>query len=325
MKRSVAIHGSTPMFVRWAIQHPCPFRELFPQRLPETTFRQLRSIREISVANQDGRIRDGICFHPDAANVAVEEALGFPVDEIVDLFGGEDLIARTCGDCPAHSDRLHNPLLWAGCYGSVPSDLRFDFESLIRGCQNSLICENQIDDPESHPPFDLVRLMDRCMEEGGLRQEYADHFPDFQPAWFGLWHGSPFSCEQLHFLEQLLTLVLAKLDPFQEPANHSIPIPQTRDLVRLTHAVQASRQHQLALHVELVPQGYSDGIHWRLQPHCQNCKVTWLEKTSRCPCCGPAGKVQNEIKQKVLGLRPYLHLSRVIGVEQTHQRLHSGD
>ena len=48
MKRSVAIWGPTPAFIRWAIEHPCELRDIEVDNLADGTFRQLRALRELS-------------------------------------------------------------------------------------------------------------------------------------------------------------------------------------------------------------------------------------------------------------------------------------
>ena len=121
------------MFVRWAVLQACPLRELYPQRLPETTFRQLRAIREISLATIEHRVLENICIHPDARSELSAEALGIPIEEVMALVGGLDFVQQCCCSCPANAGGVSQPGLFAGCYGWLPSDLRFDFDEIIRG------------------------------------------------------------------------------------------------------------------------------------------------------------------------------------------------
>ena len=103
MKRSVAIFGPTPQFVRWAIAHPCPLRSLDLEKLPDTTFRQLRGIRELSNGVVENRIVESICLHPDSTSADVESARGFPAEEILEAFGSHEQVQECCGDCPANA------------------------------------------------------------------------------------------------------------------------------------------------------------------------------------------------------------------------------
>ena len=90
MKRSVAIIGPTPAFVRWAIWHPCDLRPLEERRFIDQCFRTLRGIRAYSVAKAEGRIHDGFCLHPEITmaavglnRTAVESPRGFSIDEVL--------------------------------------------------------------------------------------------------------------------------------------------------------------------------------------------------------------------------------------------------
>ena len=116
MKRAAAIIGPTPSFVRWALRYNCDFRQLDCDNLPYDTFRQLRSIRELSNCRTQSRIIDGYCIHPEF-NRDPKSARGFPASEIFDLFGSEQTIENNCGgskaNCTANDDRE----TWAGCFG----------------------------------------------------------------------------------------------------------------------------------------------------------------------------------------------------------------
>jgi len=66
MKRTAAILGPTPPFLRWTIALPCPLRDLEAKTsLPDVTFRQLRSLRALSVGETQSRVKEGFCLHPD--------------------------------------------------------------------------------------------------------------------------------------------------------------------------------------------------------------------------------------------------------------------
>ena len=118
MKRNAAIIGPTPAFLRWAINLACPLREIELDNLPSSTFRQLRSLSEWSAATVEGRVMDGVAFHPDTASEGT--LLGFPVDEIADAFGGKDFVESSCTGCPANTSNEVGG--FAGCFGLVKID-----------------------------------------------------------------------------------------------------------------------------------------------------------------------------------------------------------
>ena len=106
MRRSVAITGATPAFVRWAIWHPCELRPLDPYRFADQTFRKLRGVRELSIAKVENRCDDDFCFHPEAfaeTQPAVDQVRGFQREEIAAVFGGEEPVFTSCLGCPANA------------------------------------------------------------------------------------------------------------------------------------------------------------------------------------------------------------------------------
>ena len=116
MKRSVAILGQTPQFVRWAIRKACPLREL-SENLADDSFRQLRGLRAFSVGRAEGRVVDGVCIHPAASAKKVDEARGFFAAEVLDAHGGEHQVDQCCHGCEANALADAVPGVWAGCYG----------------------------------------------------------------------------------------------------------------------------------------------------------------------------------------------------------------
>ena len=99
MRRSVAITGATPAFVRWAIWHPCELRPLDPYRFADQTFRKLRGVRELSIAKVENRCDDDFCFHPEAFaenQPTVDQVRGFQREEIAAVFGGEAPVFSSC-------------------------------------------------------------------------------------------------------------------------------------------------------------------------------------------------------------------------------------
>lgn len=346
MKRTAAIRGQTPYFIRWAIEFECPFREIFPQRIPETTFRQLRSLRELSVARHENRIFQGICLHPSIKRkvdrskpLPTAQALGFPIAEVLDLVGGKTLLDQTCGNCPANASIQPNS--WAGCYGGVATDLTLNFQHLLQG-----VYQHGIGHP-TEPQFDLIQMVNSWLiENDRYLQLFQQRYPDESGLFFTFWVESPIDRGRLVFLHQLFTDILEKgLDPipkgsdpfgdriFTQQQNSaglsaSNPIGQDPepsinldDLRQMILGMEKCIEHRLSFHAELVPTGHSDGIHWWLHAHCGRCKKAWTQSQRECTCCGSKGRYQNEIKLKVLGLRPYLRLAEIIGSQPTEQLL----
>jgi hypothetical protein len=357
------------MFVRWAIELDCPLREIRPERLPETTFRQLRAIRELSLARMQRRVQAGFCLHPSNRKESPEKALGFSVDEVVNLFGGMQAVDDRCQGCRANAGAELDKNFWAGCFGIVAADLRWNLDDIIRGQltsaedQSSLPCrgladaklqESSIENVEASE-FDLPRIVNRVSAQQSPGNAVA-HSDDELPCWVKLWKERVPGSGQLLLLEQTFERVLEDLDsnfaqsadvqsavcgaPLKAGGDCSAPLKPnasstggtarsefnfephtTRDSRQFLQAIRRCRRHELSLHVELVPAGFSDGLHWRLQPHCQVCKQTWLDPLQSCLICGADGKYQNEIKLKVLGLRPYLKLAEMIGLAETKRIL----
>ena len=291
MKRTAAILGPTPQFVRWAIEQPCELRDLELDRLPETTFGQLRSIREASRGLLEGRVFEGICVHPSVdRQTPPNEVRAFPIGEIVDLVGGNERLNRCCGNCPANA-AVDDEIGWAGCYGWLPADLDWQ--------------------PAPTPPkskananefANLERSLSRIIEQD-LKLEYEREFDPSCHGWFGLWRRSPLNTQQLAVVRQTLEAYVSKFTA-AEPITH------------LLDATRRCASANLNLHVELVPPGHSDGVCWTIMAHCPDCKCTrWVDHF--CEGCGRQGSFIPARKQKVLGLRPYLLLESVLGADQT--------
>ena len=182
MKRSVAILGPTPSFLRWAIGHPCPLREPVDQGLAASTFRQLRGVRELSLAQIEDRIVEGVGLHPDASPTAPEQALGFSVAEIVAPFGGLDHVTHCCQGCPANAGSNIQPRLLAGCYGWLPADLETDFEEVVRG---QSIHRGRFANPDHD--HRIVEMLEKVVLECAPGPDLAEHFLPTSPVWYGLW------------------------------------------------------------------------------------------------------------------------------------------
>ena len=272
MKRAAAIIGPTPAFVRWAILQACPFRIPVEDDVPHQVFRQLRSIREVSSGLTEQRIIDGVCIHPEL-NQDVDSARGFPIDEVLQIFGDAETICQNCSNCPANVS-IHGKDRWAGCYGWFFSTERgvdwiSEFQSAYRAA------------PHTFEPLPSARL-----------------------AWYRIWQQNIWNAESLPILTAILGHVVSANDPYY----------------RIAEFVTAARQcieHGLTLVSELVPSGYSDGVHWTIEPHCSICRCEMKPASRVCEQCDSHAVAVAKKKRKVLGLRPFMLLKAVYGVAET--------
>ena len=285
MKRNAAMIGPTPPFLRWAVRHPCPLREIELENLPSSTFRQLRSLSEWSTASREGRVVDGVAFHPDTSRDTT--LLGFPVDEITDAFGGKAFVQSSCDGCIANSQSDSGG--FAGCFGLVqiadlPEILRKTEQAAIRG--------------DLHSQF----------QQAFHRRAAEDDRLSAAELWYGLW------------IERVVPPAVAEVlrlfvEEFRDGA---------QEWESFYVSLERCIQHNLDLHVELFPSGVSDGQSWRLDPHCATCKSPWDEDGDRtakkvCPVCGEQWVQQAEKKRKVLGIRPYMQLQHIFGEEKCEE------
>jgi hypothetical protein len=309
MKRSVAILGPTPMFLRWAILQPCHLREIHAKRLPETTFRQLRAIRETSLAKIENRVFENIGVHPQASEEDASSALGFSLHEILEMHGGEAAVQHCCQPCPANVAAIEHPGLLAGCYGWLPVDPSLDLDSITRGSLKSAARQETVADVAP-----LIQWVENASQPPAIQRELAELFPVGLQTWSRLFQGSSFTRLQLLTIEKIFLSVLHEL----KSAN---PRPAPPSLTTFVHAISTCRNRGLSFHFELVPAGYSDGLTWTISRHCGVCKFQANSETKTCPGCGQTGQQQSEIKLKVLGIRPYLQLSAIFGNEATRKFL----
>lgn len=300
MKRSAAILGPTPPFLRWTIAAPCPFRNLEAKNQTNAAFRELRSLRAIAVGEIEDRIVDGICIHPDAAIGEIADANGFPIGEVYAAFGGQEDAEHACRECPANvpissgelsGDPQHSK---AGCFGWVPfgesSDSSPGFMRLLECVESSEQSASIVEQFEAS--FADVRRT--------LPKQIADSFLKTSPAWFGAWASGTFSREQLILLGHICTNVDCDSIAWR----------------RLDRAVQVCCENpSLELHVDLTPAGFSDGKLWTIDASCATCGVTSPDST--CKVCGSKAAPLRQRSTKVLGFRPYLKLASILGEDAT--------
>ena len=271
MKRAAAIIGPTPSFVRWAIRFECPYRQPVEKDLPYHTFRQLRTIRELSVARLRGHLVEGFCIHPEF-NQDVETARGFPESEVYEIFGEPGEIHSACNACPANA----NSDFWAGCYGWFFS-----------AAENV----NWIERFQAATELDLPLL------------------PESKRVWFRVWQRHEWHGPALQCLDDLL-MAIPEVDVWTE-------------MRFFQQAVKACTENELVLETELVPTGMSDGLNWTIEPCCSICRCELPGNSRACEECGHRGSPVPQQKKKVLGLRPYMRLTDLIGPDET-QRLLDG-
>lgn len=310
MKRSVAVLGPTPQFLRWSIDHPCKLRVGGDTTSPDATFRQLRGVREFSNGLVEDRVFENICIHASASSNEPGSAMGFTESEILDVFGGRETIENCCQNCKANTNALDSDdAQWAGCYGWLTAD-GSSLKSLARG-------EEQVDQAateRSDPTSDLlIKEIEFAIKMLNLQPLIESNFPAASPAWFSFWQSSTLTVPQLLLLEKVFSTALRRHESTGDP-------DFVDDLLRFIDALTLCHRNSLPLNVELVPKGYSDGVTWTIFAHCPRCHqcVTSPDQTwQTCKTCGLESPPSGERKSKVLGLRPYVNLKRVLGTGET--------
>ncbi len=292
MKRNAAIIGPTPQFVRWAIDHSCPFRDIDLGDLAKTTFRQLRSLRALSEGIREERVFEEICVHESVEIVHPDfgssPARGFLVNEIYSVFGGRQFLQSCCGRCPANADDGHGDA-WAGCFGWLAADLGWEMSPIQ-------IEERSIEE-------NLVQIFSNIVLE--LRDDFERCFESLPANWYGLWMPKIFSSEQVRLLAKVFAIASRSI---------STGSKQIRSFQQLSDAIQRCNEYDLNLHAELVPAGYSDGVRWKILAHCPDCKcVPHPTAAKRCAACNSERKPVQARYQKVLGFQPFLMLEHLLG------------
>jgi hypothetical protein len=309
MKRSVAINGPTPAFIRWAIARPCELRDIEVDNLADGTFRQLRTLRELSEGIEQRRVVDGFCLAADTVKAAEADAvepsdvLAFPIEEVFDLFGDAESISNLCHQCPANcilpSTQLsEHQTRWAGCFGWLATDLNYSFDPAVEVGTLRQSC--------------LIERVNRICETGESAEFFHSitvgrNLPSKAQPFYTFWQSNCVEPDMLPLLGKV----------FGEVAR---AVEQHSELNRFAVACQRASEHQMGLFVELVPRGYSDGIHWRRNAACVRCGFDVPENEKRdnpCPGCGTDAPLGHFRKSKVLGRRPFLHLEKIISADGT--------
>ena len=142
-----------------------------------------------------------------------------------------------------------------------------------------------------------------------FEQVSPGHHRDFAKStrmWFRIWQTECWDRKNLLPLQNLLAEIRQRESGWKDD-----------ELNRFDNAIQCCIENQLELQTELVPRGHSDGVTWVIEPCCSNCHCEMKLTANECDECGQAKRPLPAQKKKVLGLRPYMQLSNLIGDEQT--------
>ena len=87
---------ATPEFVQWAIELPCPLRNIEDWTSPERTESLLRAIRDARSAQVERRVLDGICVQRLDRDqpASIETVKAFQINEVFKVFGGEEEVRQ---------------------------------------------------------------------------------------------------------------------------------------------------------------------------------------------------------------------------------------
>lgn len=284
MKRVAAIIGPTPPFIRWALPASCPLvREggtAARNRNPaQSAWRQLRGLKEISRAVAEGRSLAGYCF---ATESTAEHVLAVKIDEVTTPLGGSQRVAQACRECPANP----TPALdrWAACTGLLP-----------------LVTPAATVELTNAAWLSLRDAIERRAIAAGVQLPSG-------AGWTRTWTG-PFL--PLTAIASARALLNQAVDLFAR---------QTWECTELLAALEHAEHQEQGLWLETIPTGWSDGQTWSLPDYCLACGGVWLGSgSSPCSNCGRSGTYQAARRLKVLGLRPYLQLSQVLGQAAAQQ------
>lgn len=355
MKRFVAIQGPTPIFVRWALAQPCELRELSEVRFVESSFRQLRSFRELSLARIENRVVDGIAIHPDSQIDHPAAALGFSQAEVCYTAGGWETVNRACAKCSANvatnvvcqaknvggvkSIEGNSPTdIVAGCFGFLSNDFEFDWLQMIRGqyLESSPEIQTKMGDvsrplisedyrASKNSAIDLIQLFQECSDQA-TKRELQILFGEFPTVWATIWSVNKYSNQQLELLQKIVSTVHRQITNRVRVNHHdqseikNQAIPVIRDLADLNRGIDAAISYRIPFCAELIPSGFVEGQRWTIPRHCRRCKTPW-DDHSGCLSCRQLGQLQEVVRLKVIGIRPYLQLESILGSARVEELL----
>lgn len=300
MKRTAAIIGPTPAHLRWALEHACPWRRHEQRAYAESAARQLKILQEYSLARQQGRWFGGWCFRDPMPLNADQPVWGFSVNESLAPFGGLAHAEKVCGNCPANNSRAIDPntRALASCFGWLQAmDVRPGQESQD---QTKIVTQWS------------AAIQSRLESAQGLLNDWERLFPVTKTKWYGIVAGSPLSARQIELLLKVLSIA--------DSADALLGIPG--EWQQFLQAMDRAWQGKLPLHLEWINAGISDGLNWSLPSFCPGCKAPRPEAQASCYECDNRRHPEPERRRKVLGMRPYVDLRRVLGDLQAY-KLHS--
>lgn len=201
---------ATPEFVRWTIARSCALRDETDVADPEQAERQLRSLRELSMARTEKRVVQCVCLAHDAlAHDDPARARGFLESEVLAAYGGEALVTSQCAACPANV---------------LPGDAASE---CFAGCFGLLVLESP-----------LVEQLELAMEQvrASDPQRFDAAFLASQPRRYGVW-ATPLESSQI-------TLLIEIFDAVQQAAT-SREIAEFRRALQLVQTTDLSLHARL--------------------------------------------------------------------------------
>lgn len=285
MKRAAAIIGPTPPFIRWALPATCPLVRdggtAARNRNPaQSAWRQLRGLKEISRAIAEGRTHAGYCFAPHST---VKQVVAVEINEVTAPLGGRERVHQSCRECPANPRPAMDR--WAACTGLLPLVTPAATVELTQAAWTSRRSE----------------IEQRAITAGTE--------PTIGSGWTRIWTGP--------------RLRLAAVAAARAHLNRAVDLfaHQAWECAELLAALEHAEQHGQGVWLEPVPAGWSDGKVWSLPAHCRVCGTEWSGQPGGGCCreCSSSGSYQAARRLKVLGLRPYLQLSQVLGQAAAQQ------
>lgn len=291
----------TPPFLRWALNHACPFRDPARETDLEQIGRQLLVLRACGDAFAEERVFEEIAFARDvafardiadvdpgtpardkagdrSAGASLPPPRGFRIAEVFAAYGGRERIEAHCPGCPVNVSRAAlAPAVptWGGCCGLVEWSAWGE-------------------------PAAWDALIDTLLEEIAPADRWRPLFLPTRPAWPGLWAAGPLTSARLELLEPLLAR-LAALPPLAAAF---------RDLAA---AAQLSRRTGVALRVQLYPGGDVLGRRWLVDAYCSRCGSSRPEGSRSCPVCGWDAQAVPARSRGAYGGRPYWPLEQMLG------------
>ena len=218
------------------------------------------------------------------------------------MFGGEDRwCSKTVCDCPANVLASRVDGVAAGCFGFMATT-EFDLQRLMSGYSQA-----------SMAAFDLVQRVEKAAEKRDIESELSRWFGAGKIVWHRLWKQAILSRKQLTIVDQIFSAVV------ESTVEESLP----SHVLDFSRAVTACLEHEMRLHVELVPSGFANNEIWKLNTACPDCKFEpeQIKKLQKCLGCGRIGGMSEGQKFRVLGLRPYSVLAGIVGTNRVDEAL----